>query len=36
MAEMRDLGESGVGIDADCAGYLDLEPGDEVITLPLD
>jgi arginine N-succinyltransferase len=36
MAEVRDLGESGVGIDADCARYLELAVGDEVVTLPLD
>jgi arginine N-succinyltransferase len=36
MAEVRDLGERGVGIDADCAQYLELKVGDEVITLPLD
>jgi arginine N-succinyltransferase len=36
MAEVRDLGESGVGIDAECAQYLDLKVGDEVVTLPLD
>ena len=36
MAEVRDLGERGVGIDADTARHLDLNAGDEVVTLPLD
>ena len=36
MAEIRDLGERGVGIDADTAQHLDLKAGDEVVTLPLD
>jgi arginine N-succinyltransferase len=36
MAEMRDLGERGVSIDADTARHLDLKPGDEIVTLPLD
>jgi len=36
MAEIRDLGERGVGIDADTAQYLDLKAGDEIVTLPLD
>jgi arginine N-succinyltransferase len=36
MSELRDLGDRGVGIDADTARYLDLKAGDEVVTLPLD
>jgi arginine N-succinyltransferase len=36
MAEVRDLGDRGVGIDAETARHLELGAGDEVITLPLD
>jgi arginine N-succinyltransferase len=36
MGEVRDLGDRGVGIDADTARHLDLTTGDEIVTLPLD
>ena len=36
MSEVRDLADRGVGIDTETARHLDLQVGDEVVTLPLD
>ena len=36
MSDVRDLGDRGVGIDTETARHLDLQVGDEVVTLPLD
>ena len=36
VAEMRDLGDKGVAVDAEAAEHLGLGSGDEAITLPLE